>query len=69
MSADQRRSTEAIKIRFEPFELNVFERSLKKAGENVPLGGRAFDILLALGLARPLARSYEWRLGLNLAVI
>ena len=48
MSADQRRSTEAIKIRFEPFELNVFERSLKKAGENVPLGGRAFDLLLAI---------------------
>jgi len=45
---DQRRSTEAIKIRFEPFELNVFERSLKKAGETVPLGGRAFDLLLAL---------------------
>jgi DNA-binding winged helix-turn-helix (wHTH) protein len=48
MSADQRRSTEAIKIRFAPFELNVFERSLKKAGETVPLGGRAFDLLLTL---------------------
>jgi predicted ATPase/DNA-binding winged helix-turn-helix (wHTH) protein len=48
MPPDQRRSTEAIKIRFEPFELNVFERSLKKAGETVPLGGRAFDLLLAL---------------------
>jgi hypothetical protein len=48
MPPDQRRSTEAIKIRFEPFELNVFERSLKKPGETVPLGGRAFDLLLAL---------------------
>src|SRR6476469_2470587 len=48
MSAEQRRSTEAIKIRFEPFELNVAERSLKKAGEAVPLGGRAFDLLLTL---------------------
>src|SRR5882757_5967159 len=48
MSADQRRSTEAIKIRFEHFEINIFERSLKKVGEIVPLGGRAFDLLLAL---------------------
>ena len=48
MPPDQLRSTKAIKIRFEPFELNVFERSLKKAGETVPLGGRAFDLLLAL---------------------
>jgi len=48
MPPDQHHSTEAIKIRFEPFELNVFERSLKKAGETVPLGGRAFDLLLAL---------------------
>src|SRR6266849_3428072 len=48
MPSDQLRSTRAIKIRFEPFELNVFERSLKKAGEAVLLGGRAFDLLLAL---------------------
>ncbi|WP_187436722.1 winged helix-turn-helix domain-containing protein [Bradyrhizobium rifense] len=48
MPPDQRRSIEAIKIRFEPFELNVLERSLKKAGETIPLGGRAFDLLLAL---------------------
>jgi hypothetical protein len=48
MPPDQRRSTEAIKIQFEPFELNVIERFLKKAGETVPLGGRAFDLLLAL---------------------
>ena len=48
MPSDQLRSPKAIKIRFENFELNVFERSLKKAGEAVPLGGRAFDLLLAL---------------------
>jgi predicted ATPase/DNA-binding winged helix-turn-helix (wHTH) protein len=48
MTPDQLRSPKAIKIRFEPFELNVFERSLNKAGEAVPLGGRAFDLLLAL---------------------
>jgi predicted ATPase/DNA-binding winged helix-turn-helix (wHTH) protein len=48
MPPDQLRPTRAIKIRFEPFELNVLERSLKKAGEVVPLGGRAFDLLLAL---------------------
>ena len=38
MPPDQLRSTRAIKIRFEPFEVNVFERSLKKAGHVVPLG-------------------------------
>jgi predicted ATPase/DNA-binding winged helix-turn-helix (wHTH) protein len=48
MPSHQHRSTKPTKIRFEPFELNVFERSLKKAGEIVPLGGRAFDLLLAL---------------------
>src|ERR1700741_1095423 len=48
MPPDQFRSPKAITILFEPFELNVFERSLKKAGEAVPLGGRAFDLLLAL---------------------
>jgi DNA-binding response OmpR family regulator len=48
MPPDPRRSTKAIKIRFEHFELNIFERSLKKGGEIVPLGGRAFDLLLAL---------------------
>lgn len=36
------------KLLFGPFELNVAERSLRKAEEVVPLGGRAFDILLAL---------------------
>src|SRR6267142_2284230 len=48
MPSDQLRSTRAIKIRFEPFELNLFERSLKKARDAVPLGGRAFDLLLTL---------------------
>ena len=48
MAPDQLRSPKAIKILFVPFELNVAERSLKRAGEPVPLGGRAFDLLLAL---------------------
>ncbi len=37
-----------IAFRFGPFELNVAERSLKKASQVVPLGGRAYDILIAL---------------------
>jgi DNA-binding winged helix-turn-helix (wHTH) protein len=45
-------SLSPIKIVFGPFELNVAERSLKKAGEVIPLGGRAFDILVTL-LERP----------------
>jgi DNA-binding winged helix-turn-helix (wHTH) protein len=48
MPPDQLRSPKAIKILFEPFELSVTERSLKKTGEAVPLGGRTFDLLLAL---------------------
>jgi DNA-binding winged helix-turn-helix (wHTH) protein len=48
MPPDQLRSPKAIKILFEPFELSVTERSLKKAGVAVPLGGRTFDLLLAL---------------------
>jgi len=48
MPADQPGSQKAIKILFDPFELNAAERSLKKAGEIVPLGGRTFDLLLAL---------------------
>ena len=47
-SAEKRGSPSAFRILFDPFELNVAERSLKKAGEVIPLGGRAFDILLAL---------------------
>jgi predicted ATPase/DNA-binding winged helix-turn-helix (wHTH) protein len=48
MPPNQFRLPETITILFEPFELNVFERSLKKSGEAVPLGGRAFDLLVAL---------------------
>jgi predicted ATPase/DNA-binding winged helix-turn-helix (wHTH) protein len=47
-SAEKRGSPSAFRILFDPFELNVAKRSLKKAGEVIPLGGRAFDILLAL---------------------
>jgi predicted ATPase/DNA-binding winged helix-turn-helix (wHTH) protein len=38
----------ATRVLFGPFELNTAERSLRKAGEVVPVGGRAFDILTAL---------------------
>ena len=48
MSAEKHGSPSAFRILFDPFELNVAERSLKKAGEVIPLGGRTFDILLAL---------------------
>src|SRR5882724_5726949 len=41
-------SPSAIRFRFGPFELNVAERSLKKASQVIPLGGRAYDILIAL---------------------
>lgn len=50
--AEQLGPSSANRILFGPFELNVAERSLKKADEVIPLGGRAFDILLAL-LDRP----------------
>jgi predicted ATPase/DNA-binding winged helix-turn-helix (wHTH) protein len=52
MAAEQIGSSSAGRILFGPFELNVAERSLKKADDVIPLGGRAFDILLAL-LDRP----------------
>ncbi len=48
MSVQQVGSPIAIRIRFGPFELNAAERSLKKAGHVIPLGGRAYDILIAL---------------------
>jgi DNA-binding winged helix-turn-helix (wHTH) protein len=48
MSVQQIGSPGAIRLRFGPFELNVAERSLKKANQVVPLGGRAYDILIAL---------------------
>lgn len=38
----------AARVLFGPFVLSIAERSLKKAGEVVPVGGRAFDILMAL---------------------
>src|SRR6202022_2396775 len=48
MPTQQFSSPRAIRILFGPFELNVAERSLKKADEVIPLGGRAYDILIAL---------------------
>jgi predicted ATPase/DNA-binding winged helix-turn-helix (wHTH) protein len=48
MSVQQVGSPSAIRLRFGPFELNGAERSLKKANQVIPLGGRAFDILIAL---------------------
>ncbi|WP_027545720.1 winged helix-turn-helix domain-containing protein [Bradyrhizobium sp. WSM2254] len=41
-------SGSAIRMRFGSFELNVAERLLRNADEVIPLGGRAFDILLSL---------------------
>ena len=48
MSVQQIGSPSEIRLRFGPFELNVAERSLKKADQVIPLGGRAYDILIAL---------------------
>jgi len=48
MPTEQRGQPSEIRVLFDPFELNVTERSLKKADHVIPLGGRAFDILLAL---------------------
>jgi predicted ATPase/DNA-binding winged helix-turn-helix (wHTH) protein len=48
MSAQQFASPNAYRLQFGPFELNVAERSLMKGNEVVPLGGRAYDILIAL---------------------
>src|SRR5450756_232403 len=48
MSIQQSGSPSAIRFGFGPFELNVAERSLKKANQAIPLGGRAYDILMAL---------------------
>src|SRR5882757_11234863 len=41
-------SSSVIRFRFGPFELNVAERSLRKASQVIPIGGRAYDILIAL---------------------
>jgi predicted ATPase/DNA-binding winged helix-turn-helix (wHTH) protein len=48
MSIQQIGSSSAIRLGFGPFELNVGERSLRKANQVIPLGGRAYDILVAL---------------------
>src|SRR5258708_2735506 len=48
MSVQQIGSPSAIRLRFGPFELNVAERSLNKANQVIPLGCRAYDILIAL---------------------
>ena len=48
MSVQQVGLSNAIRLRFGPFELNVAERSLRKANQVIPLGGRAYDILTAL---------------------
>src|SRR6266571_3503187 len=48
MSVQQIGLPSAIGLRFGPFELNVAERSLKKVDQVIPLGGRAYDILIAL---------------------
>jgi predicted ATPase/DNA-binding winged helix-turn-helix (wHTH) protein len=48
MSAEKCGLPSAFRILFGPFELNVTERSLKKGDEIIPLGARAFDILIAL---------------------
>ena len=48
MSAERRSSPSATRVLFGPFDLNVTERSLKKADEIIRLGARAFDILIAL---------------------
>src|ERR1700750_1685578 len=48
MSIQQIGLPRAVGLRFGPFELNVAERSLRKANQVIPLGGRAFDILIAL---------------------
>ncbi|WP_045008272.1 winged helix-turn-helix domain-containing protein [Bradyrhizobium sp. LTSP857] len=48
MSVQPIGSSSAIRLRFGPFELNVAERSLSKANQILPLGGRAYDILIGL---------------------
>jgi len=45
---DRRSSQSNDVVSFGPFSLFAAERLLKKAGEPIPLGGRALDILIAL---------------------
>ncbi|MDL2406213.1 winged helix-turn-helix domain-containing protein [Rhizobium calliandrae] len=48
MAIEQPESRSVARVLFGPFELNLSERSLKKADEAIPLGARAFDILVTL---------------------
>src|ERR1700730_1602229 len=48
MSIQQIGSPGAIRLRFGPFELNVAQRSLRKAKQVIPLGVRAYDSPIAL---------------------
>ena len=48
MSADLPDWSGAARFLFGPFELNIAERVLKKADEVIPLGARAYDILVTL---------------------
>src|ERR1700731_274488 len=48
MSVQKVGAPSAAGLRFGPFEVNFSDRSLKKANRAVPLGGRAYDILIAL---------------------
>src|ERR1700747_1623636 len=48
MSVQQVGSPSVIRLRFGPFELNVAERSLRRANQVIPLGGRAYDVLIGL---------------------
>src|SRR5258706_592331 len=48
MPTDQRDSPGVSRVLFGPFELNIVERTLKKADVVIPLGARAFEILVAL---------------------
>jgi predicted ATPase/DNA-binding winged helix-turn-helix (wHTH) protein len=46
--SDRRNSQPKDVLSFGPFSLFTAERLLKKAGEAIPLGGRALDVLIAL---------------------
>jgi len=48
MPVDPPQIPNSIRVQFGPFELRTAERTLKRAGETIPLGARAFDILAAL---------------------
>jgi predicted ATPase/DNA-binding winged helix-turn-helix (wHTH) protein len=52
MPTDRPDAQGVARILFGPFELNAVERTLKKGDEIIPLGARAFDILVTL-LDRP----------------